>query len=160
MAFSLNYASPVVAALMPGNPVEISVKVVSPLGLPSFSADRGGPAFSFHANVYIPPGSINVDGDLYFGVITPDGEVAYTWAKEGEEFSLSKGMRPILKDIWLGEESAITTFDIVGHDLSYELPEQLAPGMYYVFALLVGAGMPPADPQNWIQVGMTPLVVQ
>jgi hypothetical protein len=97
-------------------------------------------------------------GDLYFGVILPNGTI-YTWAGDANEASLREGLTPIASNLDLRQELLFDLNATVG-DVQHVFTRDDPAGMYSVFALLVRAGANPTQENSWYEADMRPLIVR
>jgi hypothetical protein len=104
-----------------------------------------------------PPSPLK--GDLYFGVITPNG-VAFSWVLDGDgdEVNPRQGMIPVATNLDLSKALLVDVTKEVGEMLHAFTPNSPL-GMYSIFALLVKAENDPRNPSNWLEAEMRPLIV-
>lgn len=121
-----------------------------------FSAARG--LYSFDATLDISGEFTQypVKGDLYLGVILPEGGTAVTWAADT---ALQHGFVPILEDIDLGTPARFSVSDLLQQPVEHTFTGAEPSGMYSVFALVVRAGADPTNNYNWVSAVMQPLMV-
>jgi hypothetical protein len=103
---------------------------------------------------------INSKADVYLGLLSPGGDISYTWAKRGDSYELARGMAPVLENVELSETARINVASIIKQNLDYKFGTGEAVGMYSAFALVVAADSDPSAPQNWLVIDVQPLFVQ
>jgi len=161
LVFGIVCGSPHAMSTTSTQGVTISVETyMNLIGAPVFSAERKRDPYAFGAAIEILPSAPDIKGDLYFGLLSPNGRHAFTWSNQDGEYVLVQGMKPFVEDINLAAPSSFTTSEIVGGDVKHALTENDPAGLYFVFALLVSANTSPSDTKNWIEIGLTPLLVK
>jgi hypothetical protein len=146
------------AAVTPGPDIEVDA--YSFLGYPTLQT-RALPAneIAFGASIEFPGSGFIPDGDLYVGLMRPDGTV-YTWTNANGKPLLAKGMQPVVRGMDLGAKYAFNLAEVFGQDPRYVFSGDEPHGMYTLFAVIVAGGGAPANKLSWYAVDMAPLFVE
>jgi hypothetical protein len=117
-------------------------------------------SYPYGMGMHVGGSGLPFKGDVYFGLIQPGGQQAFTWVDRDGVPKLEKGLAPIEIGMSLLQGINFNPAQNYGGDIEHVFTADDPLGMYLVFAVVVVSGKDPADSMNWLAVEMKPLFVE